>query len=82
MPDPASPSAAAVERRLTSRETEVLRLLAAGLSNPQIAARLFISPKTASVHVSNILTSSRSAAGSRRPCSPSAQAWSAPSRTV
>ena len=45
-----------LERRLTSRELEVLRLLAAGRSNPQIAAELFISPKTASVHVSNILT--------------------------
>ena len=56
LPDPASPSAAAVERRLTGRELEVLRLLAGGMSNPQIAARLFISPKTASVHVSNILT--------------------------
>ena len=30
-------------------------LLAAGRSNPQIAQALFISPKTASVHVSNIL---------------------------
>jgi len=30
-------------------------LLAAGRSNPQIAEALFISPKTASVHVSNIL---------------------------
>jgi DNA-binding NarL/FixJ family response regulator len=30
-------------------------LLAAGRSNPQIAGALFISPKTASVHVSNIL---------------------------
>jgi DNA-binding CsgD family transcriptional regulator len=40
---------------LTSREREVLLLLAAGRSNPQIAQTLFISPKTASVHVSNIL---------------------------
>jgi DNA-binding CsgD family transcriptional regulator/tetratricopeptide (TPR) repeat protein len=40
---------------LTSRESEVLRLLAAGQSNKDIAAALFISPKTASVHVSNIL---------------------------
>ncbi|MCU1472083.1 helix-turn-helix transcriptional regulator [Amnibacterium sp.] len=48
-------AASAVERRLTTRELEVLRLVAAGRSNPQIAAALFISPKTASVHVSNIL---------------------------
>jgi DNA-binding CsgD family transcriptional regulator/tetratricopeptide (TPR) repeat protein len=40
---------------LTSRETEVLRLLVAGRSNREIAAALFIAPKTASVHVSNIL---------------------------
>ena len=40
---------------LTAREMEVLRLVTAGRSNQQIAAELFISPKTASVHVSNIL---------------------------
>jgi DNA-binding CsgD family transcriptional regulator len=40
---------------LTAREMEVLRLVAAGRSNQQIAADLFISPSTASVHVSNIL---------------------------
>ena len=40
---------------LTAREFEVLRLVAAGRSNPEIAAELFISAKTASVHVSNIL---------------------------
>ena len=41
---------------LTKREQEVLRLLAAGLSNPEIAERLHVSRKTASHHVSNILT--------------------------
>ncbi|HEX4673228.1 MAG TPA: AAA family ATPase [Solirubrobacteraceae bacterium] len=41
---------------LTDREAEVLQLVAAGRSNPQIAAELFISPKTASVHVSNIIS--------------------------
>jgi DNA-binding NarL/FixJ family response regulator len=40
---------------LTPREVEVLRLLAAGRSNPEIAAALFISPRTATTHVSNIL---------------------------
>jgi DNA-binding NarL/FixJ family response regulator len=41
---------------LTARESEVLRLVADGYSNGQIAERLFISRKTASVHVSNILS--------------------------
>jgi len=41
---------------LTAREIEVLTLVAAGRSNDEIAESLFISPKTASVHVSHILT--------------------------
>jgi DNA-binding CsgD family transcriptional regulator len=40
---------------LTDREREVLRLVAEGLSNRLIAERLYISPKTASVHVSRII---------------------------
>ena len=40
---------------LTARELDVLRLVAAGRSNREIAGELFISVKTASVHVSNIL---------------------------
>jgi DNA-binding CsgD family transcriptional regulator len=40
---------------LTVRELDVLRLVAAGRSNREIADELFISVKTASVHVSNIL---------------------------
>jgi DNA-binding CsgD family transcriptional regulator len=51
-PDPSDPAEAL---GLTSRERDVLRLVAAGRSNRQIAEELFISPKTASVHVSNIL---------------------------
>ncbi|WP_052668336.1 response regulator [Nitriliruptor alkaliphilus] len=39
---------------LTPREFEVLDLIATGLSNPQIATRLYISGKTVSNHVSNI----------------------------
>jgi DNA-binding CsgD family transcriptional regulator len=54
---------------LTGREFEVLRLVAAGQSNREIAATLVISPKTASVHVSNILaklgTATRTEAAAR-----------------
>ncbi len=41
---------------LTRRELEVLRLVADGLSNRQIASRLYISDNTAGVHVSHILS--------------------------
>ncbi len=40
---------------LTDREADVLRLLAAGRTNREIGQQLFISPKTASVHVTSIL---------------------------
>ena len=40
---------------LTAREGEVIRLLAIGRSNQEIADELFLTRKTASVHVSNIL---------------------------
>ena len=40
---------------LTARENDVLRLVAEGLSNGQIGARLYITTKTVSVHVTNIL---------------------------
>jgi DNA-binding CsgD family transcriptional regulator len=53
--DDGAPADAAERLGLTARETEVLRLVAEGRSNGEIADALFISRKTASVHVSNIL---------------------------
>ena len=53
---PAPPSGQArAPYGLTGRELAVLRLLAAGRTNAQIGAELYISPKTAGVHVSSIL---------------------------
>jgi DNA-binding NarL/FixJ family response regulator/tetratricopeptide (TPR) repeat protein len=53
---PPSPGSVALRQRgLSDREIEVLTLVAAGYSNNDIANRLFISSKTASVHVSHIL---------------------------
>ncbi len=51
-PDPLAPPRLAA---LTERELDVLREVARGRTNAQIGATLYISPKTASVHVSNIL---------------------------
>jgi DNA-binding NarL/FixJ family response regulator len=52
-PDPAARARLAA---LSAREQEVLRLLARGLSNAEIAGELFVSDATAKTHVSNVLS--------------------------
>lgn len=51
-PKPASPSEDFPE--LTAREVEILEFMARGMSNPDIASRLYVSPKTIRNHVSHI----------------------------
>ena len=55
VPEPTAPTDKLSRFGLTDREREVALLVAEGRSNPEIAKILFISAKTASVHVSNIL---------------------------
>jgi DNA-binding NarL/FixJ family response regulator len=51
----ARPIVPSVAERLTSRELEILQLLAEGLAQAQIADQLVISPKTVGSHIEHIL---------------------------
>ena len=55
---------------LSPRELEVLRLVARGLSNTEIAGELYVGDATVKTHVARILRNSACATGSRRSCSP------------
>ena len=54
-PGQASPTTPSASDELTDREREVLALVAEGLSNDEIAERLFVSPATAKTHVSRAM---------------------------
>ena len=74
----AGTAAAGRAGNLTGRQAEVLRLLAAGLSNKQIAAELFLSPATVERHLATIYRNLGLAGGSRQPGRD--QAWHRGSR--
>ena len=76
--DPFVPPAGAPSGPLTPREVEILRLVASGMTNPEIAAALFLSVRTVENHVAHILaklgvrtrTAAVTAAGLVAPASP------------
>ena len=64
--------------RLTRRQVEVLDLMVSGHSNAEIAAQLFISQKTASHHVSAILTKLNVSSRLQAAALATANGWAAP----
>jgi DNA-binding NarL/FixJ family response regulator len=62
---------ASLAPRLSERELEILRLVAEGQSNSQIAQLLYVSPHTIKRHVANVLAKLHLRTGSRLSCTPS-----------
>jgi DNA-binding NarL/FixJ family response regulator len=60
LPVPGTPASGVLPDGLTSREGEVLGLIAAGLSNAEIAAQLFVSEATVKTHVNHIFAKTAS----------------------
>ena len=60
--------------KLTDREREVFRLIAAAKSNREIAAEMHLSESTIKIHVGRILTNSNCAIASRPSSSPTSPA--------
>ena len=58
---PGSPLRRLRSRHLSPREVEVVRLVAAGMSNVEIARRLFVSPRTVQTHVANAMRKTEAA---------------------
>jgi NarL family two-component system response regulator LiaR len=58
-PDEAEETESDAHQRLTRREIEIIKLIAAGLGNDEIAERLVISRSTVGVHISNVLNKLR-----------------------
>jgi DNA-binding CsgD family transcriptional regulator len=56
LPDLARAQLRTAHDQLTPQEAQIARLAREGLSNPQIAAQLFLSPRTIQYHLGNILT--------------------------
>jgi DNA-binding CsgD family transcriptional regulator len=65
-------TAAAANQELTAQEAQIARLARDGLSNPEIGARLFLSPRTVQYHLGNVFTK---LGISSQPAGPPRPAW-------